>query len=220
MSKKTMLLTLAVAALFALPSAASAQEIHLSGVTELSGSGGAVTLTATNEPKISCTASTHIWRMNAGSTTTGTYHTHLSGCTAELLGIKGNCNSAGAASGTVTDAGTFHLITHWYSSFFGPSYLYTWQVTTITCIGFSRIEMTGNTIGKITSPACGANSKTISVSFESEGSTQKQLEYTGNKYDLSTNTEKENGETTSTSTAAIQGSATLSSATEGKLECT
>ena len=71
MSKKMMLLALAVAALFAIPSAASAQEIHFNGVTTFTGSGPAGFLTAANEPKISCTSTQRHRKLRRRSSTTG-----------------------------------------------------------------------------------------------------------------------------------------------------
>jgi hypothetical protein len=223
MSKKMMLLALAVAALFALPSAASAQEIHFKNVTTFTGTGPAGSLTATNEPKISCTATTASGSFEAGSSTTGTYQTTHSGCSAELLGIKGSCNTSGDSSGTITTSGTFHLITTWWRNLLrlGPGILWTPATTTSTCVGFSRVEVTGKgIIGTVTSPACGASSKEMKISFEVEGSAQAQVEYTGVKYDLSADTENAEGSTTSTATAAVAGSLTLNSATAGTLECT
>jgi hypothetical protein len=219
MIKKTMLLALAAAALFALPSAASAQEIHFKNVTTFTGSGGAFSLAATNEPKISCTASDSFGGFNAGSTTTGTISLTFSGCTAELLGIKGNCSTASdAGTSFITSSATFHLVT---TSTSKPAIVLTPVTTTITCIGFSRVEVTGKgVIGTITSPACGSTSSELSVSFETEGPLQRHTEYTGIRYDLSADTENSAGGTSNTSTAALSGSATLKSATEGTLECT
>jgi hypothetical protein len=222
MSKKMMLLALAVAALFALPSAASAQEIHFSGVTTFTGAGGAGSLSATNEPKISCTKTEATGGFNTGSSTTGIVTLDFSGCTAEFLGIKGNCNTSGAASGTIADKGTFHLITFVNSkSEKKPAILVTPETATLICAGFSRIDVTGNgIIGTITSPKCGESSTTMTVVFEAEGSTQKHLEYTGVKYDLQAHTENAAGEISSTATAGLAGTVTLNSATSGTLDCT
>jgi hypothetical protein len=219
MSKKMMLRALAVAALCAIPSAASAQEIHFKNVTSFTGVGGAAFLTATNEPKISCTATSAPGSFNAGSSTTGTVNLTFTGCSGELIGVKGNCNTTGDASGVITSSGVFHLITTNTSK---PGILLTPVTTTILCIGFSRVEVTGKgVIGTITSPACGASSTELKVAFEAEGSTQKHLEYTGVKYDLSADTENSAGETTGANvTAALSGSVTLKSATAGTLECT
>jgi hypothetical protein len=219
MSKKMMLLALAVAAMFALPAAASAQEIHFKGVTTFTGIGPASSLTATNEPKTSFTGLSVSGSYNAGSSTTAEVKLTLTGFTAEFLGIKGSCNTSGDASGVVTTSGTFHLIT---TSTGKPGILITPVTTTIICIGFSRMELTGKGVsGTITSPACGATSKEMKVSFEAEGSTQKHIEYTGVKYDLSADTENAEGVTTGASgTAALQGSTTLTSPTTGTLDCT
>jgi hypothetical protein len=218
MSKKMMLLALAVAALFALPSAASAQEIHFTNVTTFTGSGGVGTLTATNEPTITCTATTASGSFNAGSTTTGNVALTFTGCTASFLGVKGKCNTTGDAAETITSSGVFHLITTNTSK---PGILVTPVTTTILCAGFSRTEVTGNgIIGTITSPACGASSNTLGVKFESTGSTQNHIEYTGTKYDLSADTENAEGKTINTVTAGLTGAATLTSATSGTLECT
>jgi hypothetical protein len=218
MSKKMMLLALAAMALFALPSVASAEEIHFTNITTFTGTGPAGFLTAVNEPKISSTAVSVTGSFNAGSSTTGEVKLTFSGSTAELLGIKGNCNTVGDSTGIITASGVFHLIT---TNTGKPGILVTPVTTTIICIGFSRVEVTGKgIIGTITSPACGASSNELKVSFEAEGSTQKHIEYTGVKYDLSADTENSASETLGTVTAALQGSATLTSPTAGTLDCT
>jgi hypothetical protein len=219
MSKKTMLLALTVAALFAIPSAASAQEIHFKNVTSFVGSGGAGSLTVANEPKLSYTSLTMSGGFDSGSSTTGKVTLTFSGVSGEFLGIKGNCNTAGDATGTITTSGTFHLIT---TNTGKPGILLTPATSTVLCVGFSRTEFTGNgIIGTITSPACGASSKELKLSFEAEGSTQKHIEYTGVKYDLSGDTEKETGETTGVNgTAALSATMTASTITTGTLECT
>jgi hypothetical protein len=220
MSKKMMLLlTLAVAALFALPSAASAQEIHSKGVSNFFGNGTAFKLVPVGEMKFNCTGSSQSGSFDSGSTTTGKFQLHLTGCTAEFLGIKGSCNTAGAASGTIFESGTFHLITNRFSK---PSVIQTLQTLTIICIGFSRVEITGNgVIGTVTSPACGASSTKMTVSFSQAGGTQEHMEYTGVKYDLSAHTENSSGETTGASgTTGLEGNYTLESSTAGTLECT
>jgi hypothetical protein len=71
-SKKMLLLALAVAALSVPPSAASAQELHFSGATAFGGAGGVSSLTVSGEPKFSCTANTSSGSFDSGSSTTGT----------------------------------------------------------------------------------------------------------------------------------------------------
>jgi hypothetical protein len=216
MSNKMMLLALAVAAMLAIPSAASAQEIHFTNVTSFSGTGGPSSLQASNEQTIKCTATSASGSFNAGSSTTGSITLDFTGCTAEFFGIKANCNTKGAAAGTIASGGTFHLITFVNSKAEKkPAILLTANSTTLICAGFSNTIVTGNVIGTITSPACGGKNKTLAVVFVTNGATQEHLEYTGVKYDLSAETE-----TTSEVTAGLTASTTLTSGTEGTLECT
>jgi uncharacterized protein with GYD domain len=219
MSKKTMLLALAVTAMFALPSAASAQEIHFKGVTTFGGFGFAGYFQAINEPKISCTNSHVNGSFDSGSTTTGKVNLTFTGCTAEFLGIKGSCNVLGDSSGVITSSAAFHLIT----TTSNPGILLTPVTTTVICIGFSRLEYTGNgVIGTITGPECGKSSKTLRVSFNQTGGTQEDKFYTLGTYDLSAHTEGSDGKTTGASgTAGLEVSLTFESfTTEGTLECT
>jgi hypothetical protein len=213
MSKKMTLLALAVAALFGLPGAASAQEIHLSGVTSFSGSSGASSLQTSGEPTISCTAKTVSGSFNTGSTTTGTYTIVDSGCTAAFFGIKANCNTSGASSGTLTEHGIFHAITLPSSK---TAYMYTLEATTIICAGFSNTTVAGTVIGTITSPACGVSSKSLTLVFNASGSTQEHKSYTGVNYNLTAQT----GAGSKVEAGLTTGTITLTSSTSGTLECT
>jgi hypothetical protein len=221
MSKKMMLFTLAVAAMLAIPSGASAQEIHISGVSTFSISGPGGTLVANNEPKISCTSTGGSGSFNAGSTTTGSFTLDFTGCSAEFFGIKANCNTSGAAAGTVASGGTFHLITFVNSAKENkPAILATMNTITMICAGFSSITFTGSVIGTFTSPPCGSSSKEATVSFKANGSsppTQEHELYTGVNYDLQAKTDTENATEV---TAGLVGTATLKTATIGTLECT
>jgi hypothetical protein len=217
MSKKMTLLALAVAALFALPAAATAQEAHVSGITTFTGHAPASILSASGEPKWTATTIAISGSFDPGSTTTGSMTLDLTGVSAEFLGIKGSCNTAGAASGTIATSGTFHVITVNNK----PALLLTLVTTTFVCTGFARSELSGSLISTITSPACGESSNTLVVAFEATGSTQNHQEYTGTKYDLKTATENFSGSTTgSTVTASLTSTMTLASSTEGTLECT
>jgi hypothetical protein len=211
MSKKMMLLALAVAALFALPSAASATEAHVKGITNFTGASGTGTLTASGEPTITCGATAVTGSFDSGSSTTGKIHLHFTICTATFLGIKAKCNTSGAEPETITATGTFHTITINNK----PGILVTPEPTTIICAGFSNIKVAGNVIGTITSPACGASSKFLTTKFEASGSTQSHLEYTGVKYDLTAQTG-----TNTPVTAGLSNTTTLESGTAGTLECT
>jgi hypothetical protein len=217
MSKKIMLLAFAVVALFALPAAASAQEAHVSGITTFNGHAPSGTLSATGEPTISSTTTVVTGSFDAGSTTTGKITFEFTGSTATLFGIKVNCNTVGAASGVIKTSGAFHIITTNNK----PAILVTLVTTTLICAGFSNIEIQGNIIGTIISPACGASSKTLVPAFSATGSTQNHMEYTGDKYDLTSHTESSSGVTTNPPvTAGLTSTVTLTSPTAGTLECT
>jgi hypothetical protein len=213
MSKKMMLLALAVAAMFAIPSAASAQEIHINGMSSFTISGPGKSLLAETEPKLTCTSTGGSGSFNAGSTTTGSFTLDFTGCTAEFFGIKGTCSTSGGASGTIANTGTFHLIT--FSS--KPAILMTTNPFIMICAGFLKTEVTGSFIGTITSPACAASSKEFGLSFKSSSSpvTQEDELYTGVNYDLRAKTEG-----ASEATAGLVGTSTLKSTTAGLLECT
>jgi len=212
MSKKMMLLALAVAAaaLFALPAAASAQELHATNIAAFSGTSGAGTLTAEGEPTMSCETG-HISGTPSAGGTTGTVSFDFTNSRDSIFGAQ--CHTAGSAlTNTIATKGTYHLVTLAGSK---PGMLGTAEKTTITCAGFFTITVQGNVLGTITSPACGVESKSITMSFAATGSTQNHLEYTGVKYDLTTTT---SGGTTKT--AGLTASSTISQASANKLECT
>jgi hypothetical protein len=207
-----MLLPLAVAAMLLFPAAASAQEAHVSGITNFTGSGGTGTLSASGEPTITCTALAVSGSFDSGSTTTGKFTLDFTGCSAEFFGIKANCNTSGAASGTIASSGTFHVITVNNK----PGALATTVTTTVICAGFSNTTVAGNFIATVTSPACGSSSNSLGVVAKSSGSTQEDMEYTGVKYDLTAQTGSGSKITAGIST----GTVTLKASTAGTLECT
>jgi len=81
MSKKIMLLALAVAsvAMFALPAAASAEGIHLEGVTSFQGTASASIFAAEGEPIITCESADVEGTVSAGGTT-GNITFDFTGC--------------------------------------------------------------------------------------------------------------------------------------------
>jgi hypothetical protein len=222
MKTLTLLVALAAAsaALFILPAVGVAEEIHYDTATTFTGTGGAGSLTATNEPTITC-ESTDITNgvINAGGTT-GTMTLDFTGCHAVLLGITATCKTTGApVSNTVASGGSFHLITIKTGV---PGVLVTANTTELECkdsfgnVNFTHV--TGNIIGTITSPACNAESKEMKLSFSATGSTQNHLEYTGTKYDLIAKTGK--GGTGEPRTYSLNASWTLTTNAVGKLTCT
>lgn len=212
MSKKIMLLALAVAcvAIFALPAAASAQEIHLEGVNSFEGKAGAGSLTAEGEPTITCESADVEGTVETGGTT-GAISLDFTGCHTKVFGITAKCRTSGSPiDNTIKSSGNFHLITISTGS---PGILVTPVATTIVCAGISNTVTGGNIIGTITSPSCGEESASMTTVFNATGSAQEHTAYTGNTYNL----------TASTGTAKPAGlvsTATVTSPTEGTLNCT
>jgi hypothetical protein len=215
MSKKTMLLALMVAsaAMFALPAAASAQEIHLEGVTSFEGTGGAGSFTAEGEPTFTCESTDIQGTVSAGGTT-GTFSADTTGCHLTVFGFTAKCHTSGSAlDNTIKSAGTFHLITIKNGV---PGFLATPDTTTIVCAGISNTVIHGNIISTITSPACGVESTESTVKAVATGSTQEHSIYTGVSFNLTTTT----GEGGTSKSAGITATGTFKSATAGKLNCT
>jgi hypothetical protein len=215
MSKKIMLLALAVAsvAMFALPAAASAQEIHLEGVSKFTGTAGAGSLTAEGEPVITCESSDTEGTVETGGTT-GTISLDFTGCHTTVFGFTAKCRTTGSPlDNTIKSSGTFHLIT---ISSGVPGILVTPVVTTISCAGITNTITGGNLIGTVTKPACGAESKEMTTVFEATGAAQKHTTYTGTTYNLTSKT----GEGGAVKNAGLVTTGTTTSATTGKLNCT
>jgi hypothetical protein len=206
MSKKTMLLALAVVsfAMFALPTAASAQEIHW--VT----TSGNITLTAESEPTITCDSANVTLTPSAGGTT-GSIHFDFTGCHTSVFGITSSCKTTESAAGTLTSKGTYHLITVGGK----PAMLVTTEPVVEVCAGIASMTTQGNVIGTITSPACDVESNTMRVAFFATGSTQNDMEYTGVKYDLTATTGGG-----AAKTAGLTAITTIEQASFGRLECT
>jgi hypothetical protein len=218
MSKKMMLLALAVvsAAAFALPAGASAAENHLTNVTTFSGTVGAGTLTAQEEPVITCGDATNVNHVNgtvSAGGTTGTLEMDFTGCHTSVFGFTAKCRTEGSAlDNTIKSSGTFHLITVNSS----PGILVTPVHTTVICAGISNTTVTGNIIGTVTSPKCGATSNSMTISFGATGATQNHKSYTGGTYNLTSQT----GTSGTIKEAGLSSTATTTSPTAGTLDCT
>jgi hypothetical protein len=215
MSQKIMLLALSVAsvAMFALPAAASAQEIHLEGVTSFTGTAGAGSLTAEGEPTITCESGDIEGTVSVGGTT-GTISYDFTGCHTAVFGITAKCRTTGSAlDNTIKTSGTFHLITTPQKA---PATLITLVTTEMICAGISNTVWHGNLIGTVTNPACGAESNEMTTSFSAAGTVQNDMEPTGVKYDLTATT----GSGGAAKTMGWTSTTTVKSATKGKLICT
>jgi len=217
MSKKMMLLALAVvsAAAFAVPAGASAQEIHLTNVTSFSGTFGTGTLSAKEEPAITCGEAAnqnHVTGTVSAGGTTGNITLDFTACHIVVIGITIPCHSTGApVNNTIASSGVFHLITINEK----PGILVTPVATKVECQNTSPINVAGNVIGTITSPACGVASNNMTIKFSASGSTQEHKIYTGVSYNLTSQT----GTGTIKEAAQVSESTTTSS-TAGTLDCT
>jgi len=214
MSQKIMLLAVAMAsiAMFVLPAAASAQDIHLEGVTSFSGSGLSSSFASQGEPTITCESSDVEGTVAAGGTT-GNISLDFTGCHTTVFGFTAKCRTSGSPiDNTIKSSGVFHLIT---ISSGKPGMLITPVVTTIVCAGISNTVISGNVLGSVTSPACGVSSKTFSTSFTGTGGLQVHTSYTGAIYHLE--------EVTSGGAGGLAGltwSSTMFSSSSGVLTCT
>jgi hypothetical protein len=216
MSKKTMLLALAVAsmAMFALPAASSAQEIHLNGVTSFSGDFTAGSFSAEGEPTTTCETGHVTGTVNSGGTT-GAITLDFTECHTTIGGFTVKCHTAGAPNppnNTIATSGTFHLIT----TSDGPAMLVTLSTVTEVCAGISNTILHGDLIGTITSPACGVASNTMTINFAGSNNIQAHDVYTGTTHALTATT----GEGGAAKTAVLNTLMHVESATNGTLECT
>jgi len=217
MSKKLMLLALAVvsAAAFALPAGASATEIHLTNATGFSGTAGKGSLTAEGEPVITCLGPSHVTGNLETGGTTGTIHLDFTECHTFVGGFTIKCRTEKSAlTNTITTTGTFHLITIVPEK---PAILVTPVHTTVICAGISNTTVTGNLIGTITKPKCGETSKSMTIDFNAAGSVQEHKTYTEKPYNLTAQT----GTTGTIREAGLSSEPiTTESTIAGTLDCT
>jgi len=222
MSKKMMLLALAVtsAALVAIPAFASAEEIHFDTATTFTGTGGAFSWVAAEEPTSSCqSGDISNGVINAGGTT-GTMTLEFTGCSISAMGTM-PCHTAGSPLDNTISFGStmFHLITSKNASGAAvPAILVTANTIEFICNWFGfpvTTHLAGSIIGTITIPKCSESSNKLGLSFSATGSTQNHLEYTGTKYDLVSRTGA--GESR---TIGLNFAPTLTTNTAGTLTCT
>jgi hypothetical protein len=223
MSKKMMLLALAVAcaAVFALPAAASAQTAHLSATTSFSVAGSGGTLTSHSGSSVVCTGTTGSGTFS--TTTSGSATLQFSGCTSSGFscsntGTAGQIKVTNSFNGIMVSAGTSTgkagiLLTPTGSSTLTSAS--TKLFTEFTCLGFITISVYGNGVIGTIEESCSTSSNTFKLIFESSETkgTQKDLEWTGVKYDLKND---QSGHPTS----SLDGTATMTLPAARQLHCT
>jgi hypothetical protein len=207
----------------ALPAVASAGEPEVTCGGAVCGAftthGGQATLATTSGTSVICTSNTGSGKYT--TKTTGELNLTFSGCKDEVFGAA--CTTPGQASGFIkTGISVFHNIMIDSTAQAPPSgtagVLITNPVggvpyTTFNCLGFLHIEVSGNIIGHLESPACGSSSKEHKLVFANNGTLghQKymQVTTTGTLFDL---TSKVNGGAPSTSSMDATGITTFASA--------
>ncbi|HVD39308.1 MAG TPA: hypothetical protein VNC15_10795 [Solirubrobacterales bacterium] len=223
MSKKIMLLALAVAsvAMFAVPAGASAQELHLTGVSSFSGTSGAGSLTAEGEPTITCESGEISGNVETGGTT-GTITFDFFSCHTTVFGFTAKCRTSGsAADNTISTGGTFHFITTPLGTHTSAAIMVTPATTTVVCAGISNTIVHGDIIGTIidngsNSVTCTRAGKILVTQFVSSSNIQEHDVYTGVTHALTATT----GESGTAKTAGLNATGTTETATTGTLDCT
>jgi len=225
MNKKLMLLALAAvsAAIFALPSVASAAFAHISSTGNFTlANEGNTTLTEHGKTtKVTCTSATGTGAFT--TTTEGSLTISFHGCTENVFGSEctGNAGGVHESKGTITTTSLkFHLIEIENNV---PGVLLTannGHFATFTCAGglVSKVVGGNGIVGQITS-TCGVSNTTHTIDFETVantvGSTQKytQTTTTGNIFDLTSNA-------TTTASQVGSGNITFSDGTARSIVCT
>ena len=221
-----MLLMLATisAVILALAAVASAQEIHFDTATAFTGTGGGASLRAKGEPTLTFESlDIDNGTISAGGTT-GSMTLDFTGCHITVFGLTAKCHTKESAlDNTVAVGATFHLIT-WKNAqgTVFPAILLTVGTFEIITAGSSNLHFEGNVIGTNTSPACGASSNKLTLSFTATANasgdvTQDHEVYTGSVYDLVARTGGGGG---SPITAGLTAEATLTANQAGTLTCT
>lgn len=196
MSKKIILLALAVAsvAAYAMPAAAMAEDVPVHVVPAPIGAktidGEGVTTFTASFGSLSCTSSSGTATFT--NSTTGTLEQTFRGCT-EPFG--GKCTTTGQPEGTITTPTLeFHLLTveDSVTKATGPGILVTpngGHFATFKCPLIGEVTIGGNgLIGTITSPKCGETSSQATIQFSSSSTgvqTHKTVVGTTTEYSLS-----------------------------------
>lgn len=211
-----MILALAMlSAIVAFSSAASAQEIHLEGITSFNGTGGASSITAESEPTITCESVEAYFGSISSGGTTGSMSLYFRGCHTTVFGLTAKCKTTfSALSNAIETSGTLHFITVNST----PGILMTPIVTEVICAGISNTIIEGfGVMGTLTSPACGSESTEMTLSFSAVGATQTHRTYTA-LTELNLKTKTSGG---SSRPAGLVSSMTLkSTGSKGELNCT
>jgi hypothetical protein len=203
MSKKLMLLAagaLTALAFAALPAVGSAGEFTAdcgAGATcNATVAGGAASLGNIAGETISCTSVSGSASLTSGSST-GTVSLTFHGCKETETIFKFSCTSVGQPTGTIaTGSMVVHLV-YLDDDKIRKGILITNLNVTFNCPGYSDKRVTGNVMGQITNPECGAFKASHRVVFAATTHGLQLFRWvtgTGTSFDLTSNNDTAPGE--------------------------
>lgn len=209
------------AAVFALPSAASAGTPTVDpGGLGFTGTFGLSTLTAEGEPTITCEGENHVtgtFNNPGGNATGGTISLHYTNCHINVF-VTIPCHTAGAPlNNTILINNVPFDLTYWEDNKTSPAMLATNVSTEIECGGTTPIKVTGSVMGKVTNK-CGEESTSTTIDFSATNNVQdqRQITGTGSVFDLTAQT---TGGVTRTAGLNTTAKATLNGGAKAKLTC-
>jgi hypothetical protein len=222
MNKRFALLTslaIVATAFAAFTAAAAADEFEEVGETLVAFSASAIgnTVLKTGGLSVTCKKSSSTGELTSG--TTGKWELTFSECT-NALGTK--CKTVGQPEGVITSTSLPFDVRELNDT--NPGILVTPagggnHFVSFECGALIKAEVTGNgLLGRITSPACGKKSNSVTVSFTETGGTQtyKKIAGSGTEFDLSASI---NGGAPATATAISEQKWTFAGGKELTLKC-
>lgn len=190
-----------------LPSAATAGEpvIDPSGVTFSGTSASTMVLEASGEPGITC-ETFHI----TASLIPPNLSVQWTNCHIVVLGFTIACRTPGSAlSNSMNMAGTF-VTTYLTDAKTKPGIRFSPGTTTVECGSTTPIIFTGSVLGTITSPACGGESSTATLSFTRTSGVQDHKKITGTGSEFNLTAETKGSGTKRQAALSAQGTVTFS----------
>jgi hypothetical protein len=191
--KRTLMLMLANAlalAMVASPASAATPQADIIGTATATFSSPESSLSLADGTTISCTSGTGTGESTSSTTGTATYLLH--GCRELATVFRFSCASEGKPAGTIAIAPVVTHSVYLDELHTKPGVLATPPASGVfakfTCAGFATVEVKGTGIlGEVTSPKCGATSKTgtgITATKSHGVQALQKVEETGTAYNL------------------------------------
>jgi len=177
MGKKMLPILLSLAAVCALPAAASGWEIDPAGVSFTGKGATTSTLSVSGEPTLTCEGPNHVTgSYDADSKTTGSMVFDFTACHYNVFGLTIACTT-GSSGNTVTSSGTFHNVTNGTLT----ELLVTSNPLTMKCASTTPTILTGSVSGRLSSPSCNTPSTSGTLELANAGGLNTETEGSGNK---------------------------------------